>query len=344
MMRGHQMKSNEALLTLRQNLISAFKQYEYIFLPILRFTLCFSALRLLKDVTNYQGALSGILVLIGISLIGTFASADWIIIFSIILTGIFVGSSNIVLGGMLFLALCLIYFLFGRLFPRESILIIAMMIAFNMRIEAAIPIIAGLFGSYISIVAIIIGIILWFLVPSLKAILPAAAFKKDEILDTMMALMTMDYKALFLEPKMMVSVVVFFIVFTTIYLIRKQSIDYAPYIAIGVGAVMNILGFGMAMIFFDTLEINIVSVIIQTIVIGMLAAVMQFLAVVLDYQRAETVSFEDDDNYYYVKIIPKIQLTHKHKTVKKVYTDLSQTGEIEAVAVEQEAVKSDFQV
>ena len=50
------MKSNEAILTLRQNIISVFKQYEYIFLPVLRFALSFSALRLLRDVTSYTGA------------------------------------------------------------------------------------------------------------------------------------------------------------------------------------------------------------------------------------------------------------------------------------------------
>lgn len=338
------MKSNEAVLTLRQNIINTFKQYEYILLPVLRFILSFTALKMLRDVTGYTGVLSGVLVLIGVALIGAFASADWIIILTILLSTVFIASSNLIFGLMVFTAMCIIYFLFARLFPRESILIIAVLIAFNMHIEMAVPIIAALFTGYISVVAIIIGTILWFTIPSLKAFLPAAALKKDEILSTVTALMTIDYKELLIEPEMMISIVIFFIVFTTIYLIRKQSIDYAPYIAIGVGAVMNILGFGLAMIFFNGVEFSLILVILQSVFWGVLAVILQFLSIALDYQRAETVNFEDDDNYYYVKVIPKIQLTHKHKTVKKVYTDLTQTGEIEAVATEEEVIKSDLEV
>lgn len=337
------MKSNEALMTLRQNIINLFKRYEYILMPVLRFILSFTALTMLRDATGYTGVLSGVLVLIGIALLGTFVSAEWIIIITILLSTVFTTSSNLIFGGMVFIALCIIYFLFARLFPRESILIIAMLIAFNMHIESAVPIIAALFTSYISVVAIIIGAILWFTIPSLKAFLPVADLKKDEVMDTVTALMTIDYKELLIEPEMMISIIVFFIVFTTIYLIRKQSIDYAPYIAVGVGVVMNILGFGLAMIFFNSIEFSLVSVVFQSVFWGAAAVVLQFLSIALDYQRAETVSFEDSDNYYYVKVIPKIKLIHTHKTVKKVYTDLTQTGEIEAVATEEEVIKSDLE-
>ena len=111
-----------------------------------------------------------------------------------------------------------------------------------------------------------------------------------------------------------------FAVFSVIYIIRKQAIDYGPYIAIGVGAIMNIIGFGLASIFFEDIGISLVSIIIESILFSLIAGVMQFLSGVLDYQRAETVNFEDDDNYYYVKIVPKIKLNFKEKEVKKVYT------------------------
>jgi hypothetical protein len=37
-----------------------------------------------------------------------------------------------------------------------------------------------------------------------------------------------------------------------------------------------------------------------------IACVMVFFDVLLDYDKAENVQFQDEDNYYYVKIVPKI--------------------------------------
>lgn len=332
------MKSNEALLTIRQNLINVFKQYESIFISVLRFALSLSALHLLKDVTNYTGVLSNIIVLIGFALIGAFASADCIVVTSILLTTLFVGAFNPIFALLLFGALCLIHILYAKLFPKESLLIIITLVAFSMKLELLIPIVAALFSTYISVVAVIIGVVIWFTVPTVQAVLPAATFSKDEILETFKELLSINYREMFMNPEMMVMIVIFFIVFSSIYIIRKQSIDYGPYIAITVGAVMNILGFGLATIFFNEIQVNIFYIILKTIGFSLIAIVLQFLSAVLDYQRAETVSFEDDDNYYFVKIVPKIQLTRRHKVVKRVYTDLSQTNEFDHIIAESDDI------
>lgn len=315
------MKPREVILTIRQNLISAFKQYEYIFIPVLRFLLSLSTLRLLRDVTNYEGLLSNILVLVGISFIGTFVSADWIITLTIFLVTIFMAGSNLLFAIILFIGMWCIYVLYAKLFPREGLLIITTLVAFSMKLELVIPIVGALFGTYMSIVAIIIGIILWFTLPTIKSILPVISLEKDVLLDTFNQLMAINYREIMMNTEMMVTIVIFFIVFSAIYIIRKQSIDYGPYIAIAVGAVMNILGFGLAIIFFENIEINLLVISLETIGFSLVAIVMQFLYIALDYQRAEMVNFEDDDNYYYVKIVPKIQLTHKHKLVKRIYVE-----------------------
>lgn len=315
------MKPREVILTIRQNLISAFKQYEYIFIPVLRFLLSLSTLRLLRNVTNYEGLLSNILVLVGISFIGTFVSADWIITLTIFLVTIFMAGSNLLFAIILFIGMWCIYVLYAKLFPREGLLIIATLVAFSMKLELVIPIVGALFGTYMSIVAIIIGIILWFTLPTIKSILPVISLEKDVLLDTFNQLMAINYREILMNTEMMVTIVIFFIVFSAIYIIRKQSIDYGPYIAIAVGAVMNILGFGFAIIFFENIEINLLVISLETIGFSLVAIVMQFLYIALDYHRAEMVNFEDDDNYYYVKIVPKIQLTHKHKLVKRIYVE-----------------------
>ena len=340
-MRGQQMKSkmksNEMLLIIRQNLISIFKRYESLIVPIVRFIISFSALRMLKEATSYHGVLSGTLVLIGLALIGSFASAEWIIVWTIFLVTFFTFPLNPILALILFGIMCIIYILYARLFPKESIWILVTLVAFSIKLELLIPIVAALLSTYVSVMAIIIGTILWYVVPGLISVLPNAV-EKNEMIDMMNQLMIIDYKNLLIDPRMMSIVVIFFIVFSAIFIIRKQSIDYGPYIAIGVGAVMNILGFGLAIIFFGGIGVNMIKVVLETLFFSGVAVIIQFLSIVLDYQRAETVNFEDDDNYYYVKIVPKIHLTHKHTTIKKVYTDLSEANHFNRIMMEDDDI------
>lgn len=334
------MKFSEMLLIIRQNLISVFKRYESIFMPILRFVISFSALNMLKSVTGYHGVLGNIIVMSIISLIGAFASAHCIEVCSIFLTVLFIFQANPIMAIILFFVLAMVYILYGRLFPGESLLIIATLIAFSMHLEILLLIVAALFGSFISIIAIILGTMIWFLIPQLAEVLPTIGMDKSEMMDTLKQLLSIDITTVLSNQVMMITIIVFFIAFSTIFLIRKLPIDYGPYIAIGIGAVMNILGFGLASIFFLELPIHLIAITAQTIGFSMIAVIMQFLSKVLAYQRAENVNFEDDDNYYYVRIVPKIKINFKENKVKKVYTDPSDTHHDFKISMEDDGFHS----
>lgn len=315
------MKSNEALLSMRQNIISEFKKYEYIILPFMKFILIFSAIHMLITATNYTGALSGVIAVMFLALIGTFVSAQWILIGSILLTTLFILPANPIFAILMFILLTILYLAFMRLFPKEGLLTLVTLMAFAINVPLILPIIIALLGGYICIVMMIIGVIVWFMVPELTAVIQTTTLNKSEIVDLATSVSKTDFNALLMDEKMLSVVVVFFIVFSVVYIIRKQSIDYAPYIAIGVGMVVNILGFGLAILFFDDIGMKMGSIILWTVIGGIVAVVVQFFSVALDYQRSEVVQFEDDDNYYYVKVVPKINVKVKHTTVKHVYTN-----------------------
>ena len=206
------MKPNEAIFIIRQNLIKGFKRYESTLVPVLRFIIALSTLYMLKEKANYNGVLSGILVLVGIALIGSFASAEWIILCAIFLTTFFVFASNPIMAILLFAILGGIYILYARLFPKESLWIIVILIAFSMKLEMMVPVIAALCGSYISIVSILLGVILWYTLPQLREVLPSAVIDKAQMTDTINHLMSIDYKKLLLDPNMMSMLIIFFIV------------------------------------------------------------------------------------------------------------------------------------
>ena len=68
---------------------------------------------------------------------------------------------------------------------------------------------------------------------------------------------------------------------------------------------------------FDT-NGSIIMLIIGTIISVLVAKVVEFFVFSVDYSRTEKVQFEDDDYYYYVKAIPKINVATPSRTVKKI--------------------------
>jgi hypothetical protein len=287
-------------------------------MPFLKFIIVFSVITMMSTSFGYAGIFNKVEVVLFLALVGTFLPEKWMALGFVLLMPIYIIMSNLIAGIISFFFLWILYLLFMRLFPKESLLIIATIVCFQIGLEALLPVLAGLFGSYVCIIAIIIGTIMWFVVPQLAQILQPNVIEKDEILEVITSMTSGGLKNIIGDKTMLCTIVVFFIVFSIIYIIRKQSIDYAAYLAIGVGMTMHLAGFILAILFLN-INVSMTKIIITTIVISLIAIGVQFFSKVLDYQRAEVVSFEDEDNYYYVKVVPKIHINTKNKKVKRVY-------------------------
>ena len=101
------------------------------------------------------------------------------------------------------------------------------------------------------------------------------------------------------------------------YLIRRLSVDYAWYIAIGVGALSDMIIL-LAGDFMMNVSNEILPMIIGTIVSILICIVVQFLFFSVDYSGTEHVQYEDDEYYYYVKAVPKITVSTAKKTVRTI--------------------------
>jgi hypothetical protein len=100
---------------------------------------------------------------------------------------------------------------------------------------------------------------------------------------------------------------IFAMVLLLVYAISHTSIDYSKDIAIALGGAVTIIGFVTVVIVTD-LRVGLSGMLISTLFSVAIAYVVRFFDVILDYSRAEHVQFQDDENVYYVKIVPKILL------------------------------------
>lgn len=115
------------------------------------------------------------------------------------------------------------------------------------------------------------------------------------------------------------TVLVFAVVLMIVYAIHRLSADHAWHIAIGAGAVTNIVLFLVGALVMQV-KVPIIQLILGTLVSIVIAMAVEFFVFSVDYSRTEYAQFEDDEYYYYVKAVPKMSIAVSDKQVKRINT------------------------
>ena len=119
------------------------------------------------------------------------------------------------------------------------------------------------------------------------------------------------------NKEMYTTALIFAMTILVTYILLKMSYDYAMYIAIAAGTIVNILGSIFAGYIVNQ-DVATDKVILGSVVGILLALLVRFGKGILDYKHTERVQFEDDDYYYYVKAVPKVTVSTPERRVKKI--------------------------
>jgi len=220
--------------------------------------------------------------------------------------------------------LLLILFFYARLAQRESVLIIATFFAFQFGVPHVVPLIAGLYFGITSVIPVSLGIMIVSFVPLLRFLLDDA-FLMSELIAANFAIMPEHlgelYVTIFAEittnQAWVFTAFTFAMVIFIVYIISRFTIDHAREIAAGVGIVVAIISAILAQII-AVPDATLFETFVSIVLSGVLVFLALFFDMVLDYQRTERVQFEDESNFYQVKIIPKIWLSRERRVVKRI--------------------------
>ena len=219
---------------------------------------------------------------------------------------------------MLFL-MCIAFF-YVRIAPEESALILGIYFAFWFRVPYVVPIIAGLYFGLTSIVPIAIGVFLWYFTPLAAELVQLSSGEEISLIElptTFSSVYTSVFDGIRGNESWIFTAFIFAMVVLVVYIISRASIDYAKQIAIGVGAAVSALSFILAALVAN-IAISIFSMLFFTLISAIIVLIVNFFDIVLDYQRAERVQFEDESNYYVVKVIPKVMVPRRERVVRQI--------------------------
>jgi len=212
--------------------------------------------------------------------------------------------------------LCLLFF-YIRLAPKESVLILLTIAAYYFKIPYLIPLLAGLYCGITALIPISIGVFLWTMLPVMKELLKVsetAGLNVMEMPKTLAVILPAITDGLMANQEWIFTAFIFAMVVLAVYGISRISLDYSKEISIALGAILTIISFIIANLF-SVMKVNIFLIILYVLISALIAEIVHFFDIVLDYSRSERVEFEDEDNYYYVKVVPKV-LFAKHAHIR----------------------------
>ncbi len=303
------------LLTAREICVRFYKRYEVIFMFAFKFIAALYIFSLLKGIGNYRGefnvlfesslAIPFMLLMSILFAISPPTLANALVVLFLLLQTSASAIPTVYIG----LLLVLVLVLYCRLSPERSFLILAVIIGYRFNMPYIPVLFAGLYYGVTSIVPITIGVLINSFIPFFANILTTV--QDPEKLDVMQlpSLFLDTYKSVFeaftSDFGWIFTAFVFAIVVIAVYSISRLFTDYCAEIAIAVGAFVNIVGFICASSFIKA-DTGVFGVIVFTVLSAAIVEFLHFFDIVLDYERQERVQFEDEENYYYVKIVPKL--------------------------------------
>lgn len=308
------------LLVLRARIQSLYQKHEIYLKPIFKFIIAVIVFQTVNAAIGYDGKLKQMPIILALSLLSAFTPSAVLVLLVALVAFLHIYSVSVILSAIVLIIFIVMYCLFLRFTPKLGVVVLAVPILFYLKIPYAVPLLLGVFATPIAIIPTCLGIFIYFLV---QIIQKAAAIQVSVSLEDTMTLYSYVINGLKDNRQMVTALAVFSLTILVTWLVWRMKFDYSHEAAVAAGCFTTIIGFLIASLKFDTSN-QIGAMIVGTIISGIITVIIQFFHLSLDYTAVEHVQFEDDDYYYYVKAIPKINVTTPQVNVKRFNTQKTQ--------------------
>ena len=302
------------ILELRACILRYLQKFQLVVEPLVKFIMAFAVFRSINNAIGHETMLMSLPAELLLSLLGTFTPPVLLVLLAAAVSLVHVYVASPLLAILVAVLMIILYCFIARFSGKYGYVVLAVPILFLLKIPYVVPLILGLVGTPMAIIPAACGVIVY----RMFVVISNVALVDDTMaIEDILALYIEVIDRLVADKQMLVTIAVFFIIIMAMYLLRKLSIEYVFEISVAVGAIVCILGFLIADTVMHT-ELNITSMVFGTVGSMAIALLFQFFRLALDYTAVERVQFEDDDYYYYVKAVPKMNLTVPERSVKRI--------------------------
>jgi len=302
------------LLEFRERVKKVYQKNDIFLIPLMKFIFAFIAFQVINSEIGYDGKIKSLLVVLVMSLLSAFTPSAIMVLLAAGAAILHVYSVSPILSILILIIMMVLYLLFARYTPRLGYVVLAVPILYILKIPFIVPILLGIISTPLAIIPMSCGVILYYVFQVIKT---AITMQINMTVEDILLVYTYVIDNLISNKQMIMTVVIFALILLVTYFVRRMRFDYAFEISVVAGALTGLLGFLLSYLFLGKSN-QIFSMILGIIASGVIAFVVNFFKVTLNYSGTERVQFEDDAYYYYVKAVPKVTVTAPHRNVKHI--------------------------
>ncbi len=317
------------LLVFREHLQKFYQKYSLVLNMLFRFAAGYIAFYAADRVIGYSPLLNStwVEVLAGcISMVFPVQMLLFLVSVFVVLQIAYVSSYLAVTTALIFAAL---YFMYIRFLPKHGFVILSMPVLYALDIPYVAPLIMGLISAPVSIMPVSFGTIVYYLISDTVYVVNTST-------DNSINMYKLVIQQLLADTQMYVSICIFAVVIMAVYFIRNMKADYSFEIAILAGSFINLILF-LGVNYLMDINVNVMKFLSGIALSCLLAWIIQFFRLPLNYSGAENLQFEDDEYYYYVRAVPKMNITAARKKVQRFNSHNGRDGNVIETIAEEEA-------
>ena len=284
-----------SLLEVREKTQQIYAEYSRIIDRGWRFIVNILVFFMIQSRLGYMTSISKGIISLAIALICTFLPPVCTCIAAAVLILLQLSAASLGIMIITLIVFALVFIFYLRFTSNQSLVLVLTVAVLALRIPVLVPVVAGLAGGPVTIIPLICGTVVYYVLHSVPGFVEGMG--KDDGMITALA----DFaKAALQNKEMIVAIVGIVLGVMLVYVIKRMSFPYSWQAAIVLGAFVSAIVLIAGGTGFSGGSVGISAVL--AIVVGLL---IQFMIFNVDYSGMEQVQFEDDEYYYYVKAIPK---------------------------------------
>ena len=300
------------LLEIREIILKTYQKVRFIVNPAVKFLFSIMVFSAINTDLGFNPKFTGVPIVLAMAAVSAVTPSQVLVLFAAGLTLLHIYAVNLFVAILLLLIYVVLYALLLRFSPKHVAVAVVIPVLAKYNLHYSVPILMGSTSNPITILPTICGVIVYHLIDVVKV---AAGREVELNLEDVVGLYTDVFDQLMDNYKMIMMIVVFALVITVVWFIRRFSFDYSFQISLGAGVLVNILGFLIADLKYDV-TVSVGTLLIMSLLSGIIAMFCDYMKRILDYTAVERVQFEDDDYYYYVKAVPKVNISLREMDVK----------------------------
>jgi hypothetical protein len=304
------------LLLIKDKVRTFYGSYDVYILPVAKFLVSFLSFIMLKSTLGYMSRLGSLPVMLVAALICSMLPAGGMVLFfSLFFLGhvYAVSIEAFLVCAVLLCIMFLVYYIFK---PGDSLILVVTPLLFWIRLPYLLPLAAGLMGGLLTAIPASFGVVIYYMIQAVRQNVTALTEVSET--SSMLTRFQLMVDQMVTNRSMYVMILAVVVAIILVYALRRMAFAHNWTIAIGVGAVAEfvmVLGGGMALNV-SRQAFPVLPLIVEILISALLALALEFMIYGVDFSRTEYVQFEDDEYYYYVKAVPKMNVTPEQKEVK----------------------------